>query len=70
MYTVYVKNWYRVKEGTSGRFADELVPHPRARKTTIANVATEEEAQDIAREYNKTHKPGRLSRKAEYILSI
>lgn len=37
------------------------------RKTTIArNVSTETEAQAICRQYNATHDPGFLSRKAEY----
>jgi hypothetical protein len=35
-------------------------------KTTIAKVRTEEEAQERCQEYNDSHDPGRLSRKAEY----
>jgi hypothetical protein len=41
---------------------------PKAgRKTTIRKrVESEEDARAICREYNRTHPPGRLSRKAEY----
>jgi hypothetical protein len=60
MYTVFVRNWW--KKGPRGR-----EPNPGARKTTIAkNVRTEEEARRMCEEYNRTHKPGPLSRKAEF----
>jgi hypothetical protein len=60
MYRVFVRNWW--KRGPHG-----LEPNPRARKTTIAKgVPTEAEAQTICKRYNSTHKPGPLSRKAEY----
>lgn len=36
------------------------------RKYTIAMVQTEEEALAVCERYNATHKPGFLSRKAEY----
>jgi hypothetical protein len=37
------------------------------KKHTIAeHVETEDEARRLCREYNSTHPPGRLSRKAEY----
>ena len=36
------------------------------RKTTIATHLTEDEAQRVCRQYNETHNPGFLSRKAEY----
>jgi len=35
-------------------------------KTTLARVASEVEARAICRQYNATHAPGPLSRKAEY----
>jgi hypothetical protein len=42
------------------------VPDPGARKTTIARGCTYCEAYRICEEYSKTHKPGPLSRKAEF----
>jgi hypothetical protein len=60
-FRVYVCNWWRVEETTGHK-----VPDPGARKTTIDKVATEEEARARCKEYNDTHTPGRLSRKAEY----
>ena len=59
MYWVFTRNFYRVENG-------QLIVDPRARKHTLARVEDEDQAIDICREYNDTHKPGRLSRKAEY----
>ena len=63
-YKVFVRNWWRLdwQPGCAG----VRVPDPGARKTTIATGCTEEEARAICAEYARTHKPGRLSRKAEY----
>ena len=36
------------------------------RKYTLGLVSTEQEARDMCKEYNDTHDPGFLSRKAEY----
>jgi hypothetical protein len=62
MYRVFVRNWWRQNPS----WPAGLEPDPGARKTTLARVSTEEEAQELCRQYNDTHKPGRLSRKAEY----
>lgn len=59
MYRVFTRNFYR--RTSSGLEADT-----RARKRTIDHVHTEEEARELCREWNATHKPGPLSRKAEY----
>ena len=37
------------------------------RKYTLGRVSTEQEARNWCKEYNDTHEPGRLSRKAEYM---
>jgi len=59
-FTVFVRNWWRWEN-------DALTPDPTARKHTLCRyVPTEEDAQQICREYNASHKPGPLSRKAEY----
>ncbi len=60
MIRVFVRNWYKRENG-------QLVPNFRARKTTLALVETEEQARAMAQEYNRTHKPGPLSRKAEWM---
>lgn len=57
-YKVFVRNWWR-EDGVK-------VPDPTARKTTIARNCTEEEARRICQEHAAKHKPGPLSRKAEY----
>jgi hypothetical protein len=67
-YRVFVRNWWR-RDSQSTFYHDgvRVTGDPGARKYTIAKrIQTEEEAQRIAQEYNATHKPGPLSRKAEY----
>ena len=60
MYKVFVRNWWRMENG-------QRVPDPGARKHTLhTGIDTEEEAREICQEYNETHEPGILSRKAEY----
>lgn len=59
IYTVFVRNWYRMEGG-------KLVPNPGARRTVLDTGRTREEAQSMCAEYNRTHKPGKLSRKAEF----
>lgn len=64
-YRVFVRNWWRWEPDRSGM--RRLVPDPGARKTTLVpRVETEEEARELCEAYNSTHKPGPLSRKAEY----
>ena len=72
-FRVFVRNWWRkvyVQNssyyGLSEKASYTLVPDPGARKTTLATRCTEAEARAICEQYAKTHKPGPLSRKAEY----
>jgi hypothetical protein len=61
MYTVFVRDWWRMEKGTR-------VPYPGAPKTIIDDdVETREEALELCKEYNDTHDPGPLSRKAEFM---
>lgn len=61
-YRVFVRNWYKVNPA----WPNGLEPDGNARKTTIAtNIVGEQAARTIALEYNRTHKAGKLSRKAE-----
>jgi hypothetical protein len=64
-FDVFVRNWWRMEPSRFGGPATK-VPDPGARKTYIARRVTEEEARQICQRYAATHKPGRLSRKAEY----
>ena len=60
-YRVFTRTWWRFNsEWPSGR-----EPH-LGRKYTIGWADTAEEARAIGQRYNDTHKPGPLSRKAEY----
>lgn len=64
-YRVFVRNWWRWERSQFGG-ERRLVPDPGARKTTLARGMTEEEARAMCEDYAHTHKPGALSRKAEY----
>lgn len=61
-YKIFVRNWWKINPN----WPDRREPDPRARKKTIAYASSEEEARKICREYNDSHNPGKLSRKAEY----
>lgn len=63
-YRVFVRNWWRWERDRMGM--RRLVPDPGARKTTLATHCTEVEARALCEEYAKSHRPGPLSRKAEY----
>ncbi len=62
MFRVFVRNWWK----RNPVWPNGLEPDPCARKTTLCVVRTEEEARRRCQEYAETHRPGRLSRKAEY----
>jgi hypothetical protein len=59
-YRVFVRSWW--KRDSAGK----VVPNYHARKTSIRNYCTEDEARDVCQVYNANHKPGWQSRKAEY----
>ena len=60
-YRVFTRTWWR----RNPSWPDGREPSP-GRKTTIDKVKTEEEAIRVCDRYNSTHKPGFLSRKAEF----
>ena len=64
MYRVFVRNWYRWEKDYYGM--KKKVPDPSARKTTLMKVKTENDARLACKNYNDSHNPGPLSRKAEY----
>jgi hypothetical protein len=61
-YRVFIRNWWKVNKSRP----NGLEPDASARKTTYCYASTYEEAQQICQQYNATHKPGKLSRKAEF----
>ena len=62
MYKVFTRTWWK----ENPEWPDGLEPGPGHKCTIARNISTEEEARRIARNYNDTHDPGRLSKKAEY----
>ena len=62
MYAVFVRNWWK----NNRNWPDGLEPCAGKRRYLQRHIKTAEEARAICSQYAKTHKPGRLSRKAEY----
>lgn len=61
MYDVFVRTWWKRNPAWPGG------REPGAgKKRMIAKRVTESEARRICAEYNSTHNPGFLSKKAEY----
>ena len=60
MYHVFTRTWWI----DNPAWPNGLEPH-MGRKTTLARTEDFAEAREIADQYNTTHDPGRLSRKAE-----
>ena len=60
MYRVFTRNWWRIENG-------QKIPASNARKCTLCHTNSEAMARAACKEYNDTHEPGPLSRKAEYM---
>ena len=60
-FSVFHRTWWRANPD----YPCGLEPCA-GKKTYLARNVTEERARELCREYNRTHEPGRLSRKAEY----
>ena len=60
-YNVFHRTWWK----SNPSWPDRLEPGV-GRKTYLARYVTYEDAREIQRQYNETHTPGRLSRKAEF----
>jgi hypothetical protein len=60
-YTVFTRTWWKHNPA----WPNGLEPGV-GKKTRIAHNVSETEARQICQRYNATHKPGKLSRKAEY----
>lgn len=62
MYSVFVRNWWRENpDWPNGR-----EPCAGPKRYLARDIKTIEEARALAQEYNRKHKPGKLSRKAEF----
>lgn len=62
-YTVFVRNWWKHNPS----YPDGLEPDGAAEKEILETGLSLEEAREMCREYNDTHDPGKLSRKAEFM---
>ena len=60
---VFIRNWYKWQYNQYGQ--KTRVPHA-GRKVYLVRGVSEQEARRICGQYNDTHNPGPLSRKAEY----
>lgn len=58
IYTVFVRTWWKKVNG-------KLTPHP-GRKKVIGRRLTIDEARQMCQNWNNSHEPGQLSRKAEF----
>jgi len=61
-YQVFVRDWWKPNPD----WPDGREPWGGAPKHKLCKVETESEAREICAEYNFTHRPGKMSRKAEY----
>jgi len=61
-YRCFIRNWWK----RNPTYPGGREPCAGRKHTLAAKVATEQEAQAICQQYNASHKPGFLSRKAEY----
>lgn len=62
IYRIFTRNWWR----NNPDWPDGLEPDASGPQRTIGWADTEDEAREMCVQWNATHKPGRLSRKAEY----
>ena len=62
-YQVFVRNWW-IRDSSA---PDGRAPGPGRKTILRKHVETESQARQICQEYNESHDPGFLSRKAEYM---
>lgn len=58
-YWVFVRDWWRIENG-------KRVPYPGAPRRTIARGVSYDQARELCEDYNNSHNPGEVSRKAEF----
>ena len=62
MYAVFTRTWWRKNPSYPGG----REPHAGRRRYLARDIKTETEALVMCKRWNESHKPGPLSRKAEY----
>ena len=62
MFEVFTRNWWKKNPS----WPNGLEPDGAGRRNHLAWAETEEEAREIAQEWNANNDPGILSRKAEF----
>ena len=67
-YRVFTRTWWRYSSDPKWQHGGDLngLEPCYGRQTTIGHHLTYDEARDLCRIWNANHKPGRLSRKAEF----
>ena len=60
-YVVFTRTWWRENPAWPNGLEPQM-----GRKHRLGRAGSVAEAQEMCREYNDTHDPGRLSRKAEF----
>lgn len=60
-FNCFVRNWWTANPAYPGGLEPCAGP-----KTYIRKHVTEDDARAICKQYNATHRPGRLSRRAEF----
>lgn len=58
-FEVFVRDWWRIERGVR-------VPNPGAEREILDTGLSLDEARELCREWNDSHEPGELSRKAEF----
>jgi len=61
-YKIFTRTWWK----NNPSWPNGLEPGAGRRHTLHKRIETEEESRRICKQWNATHEPGRLSRKAEY----
>ena len=61
-YRVFTRNWWR----ENPEWPNGLEPDASGRKRTVGYADSSEEAVKMCKKHNDSHKPGRLSNKAEF----
>jgi hypothetical protein len=63
-YTVFTRNWWKEVKTSYGQ--KQLVPDASARRTVLERNLSLEDARKLCEDWNNNHRPGKLSRKAEF----
>jgi hypothetical protein len=65
-YNVFVRTWWRAPTAADGVWPDNRVPHLGKKTYLRRGLPNIDEARAVCAEYNRTHAPGKMSKKAEF----